>query len=206
MTATKTDTPTPPATQASSWRHATPWAAGVPGPIENGAARAAVRPAAAAANGALDLARKDLPPARLLVTDVRVALLLLKEARHRAIERLFGVPRDQSWIVALIALGLIGQAAHRNADRLLRGSGGPSGAEVMLGVGALRALVTGISGPQSRDTELSMTLVSIAVVGALLRPALSRSARTIRASSRRVRLAFDHRYGHLIRGSQPPAI
>ena len=160
--------------------------------------------AEATTDGQRDIALADVGGARLLVSDVRVALLLLDEARHRAVKRLFGVSRDQSWAVTLIALAALAQAAHEKSDQMLRGPGGPTRADVALGAAALRELLAWIPGPSSRDTPLVGTLVMIAVVGAGVRPGLSRTAHGIRTSSHRARQSFNHRYGHLLpaRGEQ----
>jgi hypothetical protein len=81
--------------------------------------------ARAAAGSELDIALEDVAGARLLVSDVRVALLLVDKARHRVVERLFGVSREQSWQVTLIALALLASAAHDKSDRLLKGPSNP---------------------------------------------------------------------------------
>jgi hypothetical protein len=57
--------------------------------------------------------------AKLLFTDARVAFLLLDEARYRALARLFGVPRDKSFLVTTIALGTLAQALHDKAAGVL---------------------------------------------------------------------------------------
>ena len=90
----------------------------------------------AAAGGELDIALEDVAGARLLVSDVTVALLLVDEARHRVVERLFGVSREQSWQVTLIALALLASAAHDKSDQLLKGPGGPTRSDVTLGAAA----------------------------------------------------------------------
>jgi hypothetical protein len=154
--------------------------------------------ARAAAGGEVDIALKDVAGVRLLVSDVTVALLLVDEARHRAVERLFGVSREQSWLVTLIALALLASAAHDKSDQLLKGPGGPTRSDVMLGAAGLRELLTWIPGPSSRDTPLVGTLVMVGLVGALVRPGVSRAAHGIRTSSHRARLSFNHRYGHLL--------
>jgi hypothetical protein len=156
----------------------------------------------AAAGG--ELALRDVAGASLLVSDVTVALLLVDEARHRAVERAFGVSREQSWRVTLIALTLLAGAAHDKSDQLLRDRGGPTRSDVMLGAAALRGLLTWIPGPSSRDTPLVGTLVMVALVGAVVRPGVSRAAHGIGTSSHRARLSFNHRYGHPLpaRGDQ----
>ena len=152
--------------------------------------------AGAAADDEHAIALEDVAGARLLVSDVRTALLLVDEARYRGINRLFGVSRDQSWLVTLIALALVAHAAHEKSDQLLRGPGGPTRADVALGAATLRELLAGIAGPSSRDTPLFATVVTVAVVGALVRPGLSRTVHGIRTSAHHVRQSFNHRYGH----------
>ncbi|MGZ4288903.1 MAG: hypothetical protein ACXVXL_31530 [Solirubrobacteraceae bacterium] len=142
------------------------------------------------------IAPEGVGSARLLVSDVRTAFLLLDEARYRAVKRLFGVSRDDSWAVTLIGLAVLAQAAHDKSDQMLRGPGGPTRADVALGAAALRELLAGIPGPSSRDTPPVATLVTIAVVGALVRPGLSRTVHGIRTSAHHARQSFNHRYGH----------
>jgi hypothetical protein len=141
--------------------------------------------------------------AKLLVSDVRVALLLLDAARYRAVKRFVGVPRDQSWTVTLIALAVLARAAHDKSDQMLRGPGGPTRADVTLGAAAVRELLTWIPGRSSRDTPLVGTMVAIAVAGALVRPGVSRIAQGVRTSSHRARLSFSHRYGHSLPATGP---
>jgi hypothetical protein len=144
------------------------------------------------------VALEDVSGARLLVSDIRTALLLLDEARYRAVRRLFGVSRDQSWPVTLIALAVLAQAAHDKSDQMLKGPGGPSRSDVMLGAAGVRELLAGIPGPRSRDTELVATLVAIALAGAVVRPGPSRAAHGIRTATDRARHSFERRYGHLL--------
>ena len=154
--------------------------------------------AGAAAAGEHAIALEDVAGARLLVSDVRAALLLVDEARYRVIKRLFGVSRDRSWPVTLIALALVAHAAHEKSDQMLRGPGGPTRSDVALGVATLRELLIAIPRRSSQDTPLVGTLVTLAVVGALVRPGLSRTVNGIRTSSHRARRSFNHRYGHLL--------
>jgi hypothetical protein len=135
--------------------------------------------------------------ARLLVSDVRVALLLLDEARYRVVNRLFGA-ENQSWPVTLIALAVLAQAAQEKSDQMLKGPGGPTRTDMAFGAVGLRELVAWISGPPSRDTPLVGSLVTIAVLGALARPGLTRAGHRIMTSSHHAKASFNHRYGHLL--------
>jgi hypothetical protein len=134
--------------------------------------------------------------AKLIISDARTAYLLLDEARYRTVERLFGVPRHQSALVTVVALGMLAEALRKKTDQMLRGPGRPSLADAALGAGATRELVNGIVGSPSRDTPLAATLVAVAVIGTAFGPVLRRSIRGVGASSHRVRIMFSHRYGH----------
>jgi hypothetical protein len=149
------------------------------------------------ASGEHGIAIEDVGGARLLASDVRTGLLLVDEARYRAVKRLFRVSRDQSWPVTLIALALLAGVAHDKWEQMLRGPGGPTRADVALGAAALRELLTWIPGPSSRDTRLVATLVLIAVVGCVVRPGLSQTLHGIRTSTHGLRQSFNHRYGHV---------
>ncbi len=140
--------------------------------------------------------------ARLLVSDVRVAILLLDEARYRVVARLFGVPRDKSLLVTIVALGTVAGAAHGKAAQVLRVPAGPSVADTVMGAAVVRESVHRIAGAWSRDSPFFGTLVAVAVLGASFRPVLGASFRGVKASSHRARAGFDHRYGHLVRASR----
>jgi hypothetical protein len=150
----------------------------------------------AAADDRQPIALEQVAGARLLFSDVRTALLLVDEARYRAVNRLFGVSRDQSWPVTLVALALIAHAAHEKSDQLLKGPGGPTRADVTLGAAAARELVGRIAGPSSQETPFVAALLMIAMMGALVRPGLRRTIHGIRTSTHHARQSFNHRYGH----------
>jgi hypothetical protein len=122
----------------------------------------------------------------------------MNEARYRTVQRLFGVERDQSWLVSLVALGVLGQAAHAGLRRIAQGPG-PSRGDLLLGAGAVKEIAYGIAGPSSRNVPGFGALVAVAVTGHLARPVLARSFRDLRTSGDAMVRAFHHRYGHLIR-------
>jgi hypothetical protein len=155
--------------------------------------------AEAAARGDQDISLGDIGGAVLLASDMRVALLLLDEARYRAVHRLFGVSREESWPVTLVALALLAGVTHDKFEQVLCGAGRPTGADAVLGAAALREALLGIPGPSSRDTPLIGTLMMVAMLGAMAGPGLCRALHGIRASSHHLRLSFSHRYGHVIR-------
>jgi hypothetical protein len=135
---------------------------------------------------------------RLLVSDVRVAFLLINRARHLAIARLFGVPRDQANLVTLIAVMVLAERAHEKAHRLIGGPSLPSAGDGLLAGASLRELLCGFAGAPARDTPLLGTLLTIAVLGGTVGPTASKSLRAVGTSSHRVAVGFHDRYGYII--------
>jgi hypothetical protein len=144
-------------------------------------------------------ARQELGPTRLLLSDLRVAWLLLDHARGRMIERLFGVADDQSMLVTIIALLVLAEAAHDRAQRMLSAPGAPTPGDLLLAGAGVRGLVHDLAGTSSDETPLLGTLITIAVVGGLTVPTARRAARATRRSAHRARMAFKSRYGELMR-------
>jgi hypothetical protein len=142
---------------------------------------------------------EDYGGATLLFSDLRVAFLLLDEARCAVISRLFGIPKDQSLLVSIIAIGALAQAAHEKATKVLRVEAGPTFPDLMIGTSALRESAHWMAGDLYRDTPIFGTLVAIAFLGTSLRPVLRASLRGVKAASHGARAGFDHRYGHLVR-------
>lgn len=142
---------------------------------------------------------EDYGGARLLFSDLRVALLLLDEARCAVVARLFGIPKDQSVLVSIIAVGALAQAAHDKAARVLRVEAGPTFPDLMIGTSVLRESAHWMAGDLYRDTPIFGTLVAIAFLGTSLRPVLRGALRGVKAASHEARAGFDHRYGHLLR-------
>ena len=136
---------------------------------------------------------------RLLVSDCRVAFLLLDEARRRVIERVFGVPRDTSFLVTIVALGTLAEAVHRKVAGAMSIPGSPSIGDAVVGASVLRESVHWISGEQPGESPLLGTLVTIAVLGAIARPAAAGSFRGVKAASRRTRKGFDYFFRDFVR-------
>ena len=63
---------------------------------------------------------------RLLMRDVRVASLLVGDARDRAMARLFGVSRDQAGLLTLVIALMLAQAVHDKVESLLKPGGPPT--------------------------------------------------------------------------------
>jgi len=142
--------------------------------------------------------RTEFGGATLLVSDVRVAFMLLNEARYRSLERLFGIPREQANVATVIAILIAAKAVHDRTERMVKGPGGPTRADALLGAAVLKESIYRVAGPSSRERPLSGTAVAIAALAGMSGPALSRSIRGIRTDRRRIQLTFKRYYGRPI--------
>ena len=136
--------------------------------------------------------------AQLLVTDIRVAYLLANEARYRALERVFGISREQANVVTFVLLLVAAQTVSDKIDRALHGIGGPTKADGALGAALANEVLGEIAGRPARDTPMFGPLVALALVGGLSAPAVRRSMHGLSVTSHRTLVAFRHRYGYLV--------
>ncbi len=134
----------------------------------------------------------------LLLADARTAFLLANAARHRALERLFGISPDQANAVTVIGLILLAQTAHDKVGRFLRAPGPPSLADGAFLDASLRNALRGVAGPTVADAPGLSTLLALAVLGTAARPVASESLRALKSSSHRLTFGFHHRYGYLV--------
>jgi hypothetical protein len=130
---------------------------------------------------------------RLLATDLRIATLMLNEARYRLVQRVFAIERNEVNLVSIIALLIMAERTQATSTRL-RAQRGPTLAENFMGFGIIREALARVAGPDARDTPLLSTLLAVAVIGATARSGLH----GIRGSGHSADVAFHHRYGYLI--------
>jgi hypothetical protein len=146
-----------------------------------------------AQDGPMPLRATGVSGARLLATDLRVATLLLNDARYRMFQRVFAIERRDVNMVTVVALLLMAERA-QTTTRRVRSGRGPNMAENFMGFGTVREALARVAGPDSRDTPLLSTLLAIAVIGSAARSGLH----GIRGSGHTADVAFHRRYGYLI--------
>jgi hypothetical protein len=123
--------------------------------------------------------------------------LLADDARRRAIERVFGIPRDEkSGLLTLFALAAVGSALQtRVPSRPTR----PGVSDVVFGFGAVREAAYDVAGPWARESSYFGTLLAFALVGATAGVAVRKTVHGVKGVSHQAYAEFHHRYGHLIR-------
>jgi hypothetical protein len=142
--------------------------------------------------------------AEQLTSDTRIMLLLLRDARNRACARLFGVSEQDAGLVTIIALALLAQAANRKAHKVLKPIRAIRRSDAWLGEGMLNEGLYRIAGESAREAPFIGSLILASVLLHRLRPVLRVSFHDLRVAAHRLRLDFDHHYGHLIRPNRPP--
>jgi hypothetical protein len=141
----------------------------------------------------IPLRASDVSGGRLLATDLRIATLLLNDARYRMFQRMFGIERKDVNLVTFIALLLMAQGA-QSTSRNLRSRRPPTLTENFMGFGLVREALCRVAGPDSRDTPMLSTLLAIAVIGGAARSGL----RGVWGSGHQADVAFHKRYGYLV--------
>jgi len=120
--------------------------------------------------------------ARLFFGDAAIVFLLLNDARHRTVTRMFGTSRGDSNLVTVVALGSAAVAVHGTATRLRSIRLYPSRANSAIGAAVLREAALGIAGEPSRAVPAAGALVAFALAAGSSRPALRRAVRTTRGA------------------------
>ncbi len=145
----------------------------------------------------------DVAGIRLLASDLTTITLLANEARYRTLERVFGIPREQvnaATLVLLLAFAAAMRERSMNAAKTARSAPAKlTATDLALGMGVTREGLHGIAGQSFDSTPLFGTLLAVAAVAHISRPIVTRSMNAVHARTHRARLAFDHRYGHVIR-------
>jgi hypothetical protein len=149
---------------------------------------------------------QDVSETRRFLGDAIIAIRVLNETVQRAVTRVYGVPRDSSSLVTLIAIGAFARALHRIAAaprtqvRKVRSSPTAVG-DTMIGTATLKATLDSVAGHPSSDTSSAAALIVVAVLAHSFRPAVEGSLRAVEESvrdliseARKVRAAI-RRYG-----------
>ena len=126
---------------------------------------------------------------QLFLTDSRLALGVLNHLRYDALNRAFGVSRDQANVLTAVLLLAAADGVYDAARRVTGMRLRVSGTDAAVGAIALRDAALGVAGPSSRQIPRFGTLVAFAVLGGLAAPGLRRAAQRARAADQRLRAA-----------------
>jgi hypothetical protein len=122
---------------------------------------------------------KSLVTDRMLLGDAIIAFLLFNEARRRIVVWVYGVPREDSEVMTVIAIGSLAEGLQSRA-RVIAAWVVPSFAATVMGAGALKEAANSIGGNQSRTVPAFGALITFAVVAKAFHPWLRASVRGLR--------------------------
>jgi hypothetical protein len=127
---------------------------------------------------------------------------LLNEARYRAMERVFGLSREQANLATMVLLLGVTAATRDGAIKALKAPGGPTVPDVAIAMGISREALHVVAGPSFDKVPLFGTLITLAALAHISRPVVSRTTHAIHTRTHKALLAFEHRYGHHVRRLQ----
>ena len=127
----------------------------------------------------------------LFLTDARLVLGVLNHVRYQALNRVFGVSREQANVVTAILLLGAADGAYEATRRIVGFRPHVSRTDAALGAIALRDGSLGIAGPSVRAVPGFAALVAFAIAGGFVAPALRRTAYKVRAAEQRLRAAEE---------------
>jgi hypothetical protein len=136
-------------------------------------------------------ARPEFGAGQLFLTDSRLAFAVLNHLRYQALNRVFGVSRDQANVLTVVLLLGAADGAYEAARRISGMRPHVSGTDAALGAFALRDAALGVAGPSGREVPGFGTLVAFAMLGGFAAPGLRRTAQRMRAAEQRVRAAEE---------------
>jgi hypothetical protein len=130
---------------------------------------------------------KELSAARVFGSDVVMTLTLINEARYLALQRCFGISRQQANLLTAALALTSADAAYAMMQRVLHDPVGITGADVTLGGLVLREAGYAIAGPGARNVPFFGALVAASLVGSLAVPSLRGAIHRLRRTEQRIR-------------------
>lgn len=145
-------------------------------------------------------------PTQLFLADSRLAFAVLNHLRYQALQRAFGVSREQANVFTAVLLLGAADGAFEAARRLAAMRPHVSGGDAAFGAIALRDAALSAAGPAGRGIPAFGTLVAFAMLGGLAAPSLRRAAQRMRAAEQRVRAERIRRYVDARDRARPSAV
>jgi hypothetical protein len=138
--------------------------------------------------------RVDFGAGQLFLADSRLAFAVLNHVRVRALQRVFGISREQANLLTLVLLLTGTGTAVTTAGRVVKAPLRISRMDAAIGGFAMREAAMGASGPAAAEISPFATLMAIALLGGLAVPTLRRSLRRMRDIEHRVRSLRERQY------------
>jgi hypothetical protein len=127
--------------------------------------------------------------------DLIIIARVADETRRRLVTRVFGVPKEGTLLVTLIALGAAADGLHGAKAKAIKAKATPSVGDTFIGAIVVKETVAGITGSAASDRRFVGALIASAVVAKSAKPVLEGSLRRARAQTRRTQATLRRLYG-----------
>jgi hypothetical protein len=128
---------------------------------------------------------------QLFLTDSRLVLAVANHLRYQALNRAFGLSREQANVLTVVLLLGAADGAYEAARRISGMRPHVSGTDAAIGAVALREASLSMAGPSVRAIPGFGALVAFAILGGFAAPALRRTGQRVRAAEQRLRAAEE---------------
>jgi hypothetical protein len=132
---------------------------------------------------------------QLFLSDSRLVLAVLNHLRYQALNRAFGVSREQANVLTFVLLAGVADGAYVAARKVGGVRLRVSPVDAAVGAIALRDAALGVAGPSDREIPRFGTLVAFAMLGGLAAPGIRRIAHGMHVAEQRLR-ATESRVRH----------
>ena len=108
---------------------------------------------------------------------------------------MFGVPKEGTFLVTVVALGAVADGLHGATARAVKAKATPSVGDTFIGAIVVKETVASITGSRARDRRFVGALIATAVVAKSFKPVVEGSFRHAKARARRTQAAIRRLYG-----------
>lgn len=141
-----------------------------------------------------DPSAPDFNSLNLFLADSRLAFGVLNHLRYQALEKTFGVSREQANVLTVVILLGAGDLMYEAAKQLARVPITVNRGDAAIGVLALREGAMSVVGPGVRQIPGLGALMAIGLIGGVALPRIRRMIRSFRDVEHRVRVERIRRY------------
>jgi hypothetical protein len=126
--------------------------------------------------------------AELAVSDARLALGILNYLRYGALQKAFGISREQANVLTFVLIAIALDGAWTAGGKVVRFRPPRlAGADAAIGAAAMREAVFSVTGPGVRQAPGLGALLAIAAIGGISLPVARRAAHQMNLAQHRLR-------------------
>jgi hypothetical protein len=134
----------------------------------------------------MDAATPTVSAERAFVSDVRLVLAVLNQARYPLLRRVFGVSRDQANLLTFVLALSVTSATYDALRRFIRHPWPLDGPETAMAAAVVREAGFGIGGPKIGQAHVFGALIALAAMKGLTLPEVRRALHGLHVAEQRI--------------------